>query len=226
VAELEVMLGLSRAKTEAVVAAFEEFVVQPMQARLERLKGRDLAKRNPMIYTVRGATSTEEWIDWVLQDKETSAIEGLLGTWQEEVARIVSGGIKPASGVDLQVDDVETVELFAIQTAPNTKNAGGSRHDLDALKRTAAVLRAQRRHVRCYVAVLCGRSKTAELPTSASGFSMRRRSSRLSCTSGQVRRSSESGARQWCYTTTAPGASRSTRSQTHLVAGAARTAYS
>ena len=163
VAELVVSLGLPRTQTEAVVTAFEEFVVQPMELHLGRLKGRDLAKRNPMIYTVRGITTTEDWIRAVLQDKETSALEGVLGTWQEEVARIVSGGIKPANGVDLQVEDGDTVALFAIQTATNTKNAGGSKHDREALKRAAAVLRNQRRHVECYIAVLFGRSRTASL---------------------------------------------------------------
>ena len=51
-----------------------------MQEHLKRLTGRDLVKRNPMIYTVRGTTTTEEWICAVLRDKETSAIEGLLGS--------------------------------------------------------------------------------------------------------------------------------------------------
>ena len=78
-------------------------------------------------------------------------------------ARIVSGGIKPGSGVDLQTDDGDTVRLYAIQTAPNTKNAGGSRHDLAALKSAASVLRNQRRHVECFVAVLFGRRRNAEL---------------------------------------------------------------
>lgn len=44
-----------------------------------------------MIYSARGADSVEEWADRVLADKETSAIEGHIGTWLEEVARIVSG---------------------------------------------------------------------------------------------------------------------------------------
>ena len=97
-------------------------------ANLAKLNGRDLAKRNPMIYTVRGVETVEEWADQVLADKETSAIEGHIGTWLEDVARLVSGGIKPGSGVDLQLTDVEgVVQLYAIQSAPNTKNSGGRR---------------------------------------------------------------------------------------------------
>jgi hypothetical protein len=71
--------------------------------------------------------------------------------------------VKPGSGVDLQIERRGTppiTELYAIQAAPNTKSAGGSRSDV-ALRRAAGALRAGRRVVELYVAVLHGRSKTA-----------------------------------------------------------------
>ena len=114
-----------------------------------------------MIYTTRGVTTVSEWVDWVLADKETSAIEAHIGTWQEEVARIVSGGIKPGSGVDLQTEDEDgLVQLYAIQAASNTKNSGGRSTDVAALKRAARPLRASRRHVEMNIAVLSGRATT------------------------------------------------------------------
>ena len=132
-----------------------------LEANLQKLHGRDLAKRNPMIYLARGATSVEEWADQVLADKETSAIEGHMGTFLEEVARLVSGGIKPGNGVDLQLQgDDGVVQLYAIQSAPNTKNAGGRKSDIEALKRAARPLRAHTQRVEMYVAVLGGRSTT------------------------------------------------------------------
>ena len=124
-----------------------------------------------MMYTVRGTTTVDDWVRRALDDWETSAIEGHLGTWLEEVARIVSGGIKPGSGVDLQVERAgppPVTELYAIQAAPNTKSAGGSRSDLDALRRAAAALRAGRRHVEEYVGVLHGRSANAVLKSDPS----------------------------------------------------------
>jgi hypothetical protein len=148
------------------VETFDTVVAMPLQANLSKKRGRDLAKRNPMIYTARGTTTVEEWVDRALADWETSAIEGHLGTWLEEVARIVSGGVKPGSGVDLQIErpgTPPTIELYAIQAAPNTKSAGGSRSDIEALRRAAAPLRAGRRIVGLYVAVLHGRSQTAQL---------------------------------------------------------------
>jgi hypothetical protein len=155
-------LGLSHKQSDQVVQAFDDFVAKPLELNLKALRGRDLAKRNPMIYTVRGTDSVEDWADRVLEDKETSAIEAHIGTWLEEVARIVSGGIKPGSGVDLQIEDSEgVVQLYAIQSAPNTKNAGGRKSDIEALRRGARPLRGHRQRVELNVAVLNGRAHTS-----------------------------------------------------------------
>lgn len=157
-------LGLTHGQADRVVQAFDDFVAKPLEANLMKLNGRDLAKRNPLIYIARGTQDVEEWADQVLADKETSAIEGHMGTFLEEVARIVSGGIKPGNGVDLQLQDAEgVVHLYAIQSAPNTKNAGGRKSDIEALKRAARPLRAHRQRVEMNVAVLGGRSTTRAL---------------------------------------------------------------
>jgi hypothetical protein len=157
---------LSERLTDQIVQAFDDFVARPLAANLTKLHGRDLAKRNPMIYTVRGIDTVEEWADQVLADKETSAIEAHIGTWLEEVARLVSGGIKPGSGVDLQINGTDgVVQLYAIQSAPNTKNAGGRKSDIEALRRSARVLRNQRQSVELNIAVLGGRAKTALVRT-------------------------------------------------------------
>ena len=163
---VESLLGVAPGLAAEIVDTFDNVVAKPLQANLSKKKGRDLAKRNPMIYTARGTTTVEEWVDRALADWETSAIEGHLGTWLEEVARIVSGGVKPGSGVDLQVERAGTppaIELYAIQAAPNTKSSGGSRSDIEALRRAAAPLRAGRRIVELYVAVLHGRNQTTQL---------------------------------------------------------------
>jgi hypothetical protein len=160
VPSVQAVLGVTRLQAERIVEAFDDFVATPMKDKLAGTGARDLAKRNVMIYTVRGVKTVEEWVDRVLEDKETSAIETHLGTWQEEVARIVSGGFKPGSGVDLQVEDDGHVNLYAIQASPNTKNAGGRAKDVDALRLAAKPLRAAKRTVDLNVAVLSGRDKT------------------------------------------------------------------
>jgi hypothetical protein len=76
----------------------------------------------------------------------------------------VSGGIKPGNGVDLQLqDDDGGAHLFTIQMAPNTKNAGSRRSDVEALKRAARPLRGHRQRVSMNIAVLTGQAKTREL---------------------------------------------------------------
>lgn len=157
-------LGLSERQSDRIVQAFDDFVARPLTANLAKLHGRDLAKRNPMIYTVRGVETVGDWADQVLADKETSAVEAHIGTWLEEVARLVSGGIKPGSGVDLQIADGDgAVQLYAIQSAPNTKNAGGRKSDIEALRKGARVLRNQRQRVELNIAVLVGRAKTGTM---------------------------------------------------------------
>jgi hypothetical protein len=164
-------LGVSLPMAAGVVEAFDVVVATPLQANLAKKRGLDVAKRNPLIYTVRGTTTVEAWVGRWLDDWETSAIEGHLGTWLEEVARIVCGGFKPGSGVDLQIEtdgNPPVTELYAIQTASNTKSAGGSRSDVESLRRAAAPLRAARRHVEQYIAVLHGRSQSGPLRADAS----------------------------------------------------------
>jgi Type II restriction endonuclease EcoO109I len=104
-------------------------------------------------------------VDGVLADKDTSAIEAHLGTFLEEVARIVSGGIKPGSGVDLQLERDGVVQLYAIQASGNTKNSGGRQTDIAALKRAARPLRASKRYVELNITVLGGRAKTRPMPS-------------------------------------------------------------
>ena len=143
--QVQAALGVAPATAAEIVQAFDEVIAKRLQANLANKKGRELAKRNPMIYAARGITTVDESVDRALEDWETSAIEGHIGTWVEEVARIVSGGVKPGSGVDLQIERRGTppvTELYAIQAAPNTKSAGGSRSDVDSLRRAAGALRA------------------------------------------------------------------------------------
>jgi hypothetical protein len=164
VAAIQPILGVTERQALSIVRAFDDLVARPMAMKLRKLKGRDLAKRSPMIYTARGIKNLNMWVDRVIEDMETSAIEGHIGTFVEEVARIVSGGVKPGSGVDLQIESGEAdVSVYAIQSAPNTKNSGGRRTDVESLRRAARPLRAARRHVEMNIAVAFGREKTCPL---------------------------------------------------------------
>jgi hypothetical protein len=164
VAQVQAILGIDAGRAAAVVQAFDDYVAKPLQANLAQKTGRDLANRNPAIYTARGITTVDDWVDRALDDWETSAIEGHIGMWMEEVARIVSRGFKPGSGVDLQIDrpgTPPTSELYAIQMADNTKSAGGRRSDIEALRRAAGAIRASKRIAEMYIGVMHRRKRTA-----------------------------------------------------------------
>jgi hypothetical protein len=65
---------------------------------------------------------------------------------------------------DLQLEDENgVVHLFAIQAAPNTKNAGSRRSDVESLKRAARPLRANRQRVSMNIAILAGQTTTRTL---------------------------------------------------------------
>lgn len=164
VAEVQAILEVESERAQKIVDLFDRFVAQPLDGKLKSTHGRDLANRNPMIYTARGVDGVDDWISRVIEDRETSAIEGHLGTFLEEVAIAVSGGMKPGSGVDLQVEgDDGVVQLYAIQTSSNTKNSGSRRSDVESLKAGARPLRASKRHVTLHIGVLHGREKTGTL---------------------------------------------------------------
>jgi hypothetical protein len=160
---IQAVLGVTKEKAEKIVDRFDELVSTPLENNLKKLSGRDLAKRNPMIYLARGVDTVEEWVDRVLDDKETSAIEAHLGTWQEDVARIVSDGIKPGAGADLILERDGVTELYAVQTSFNTKNSSSKKAEINALRGAAAALKAQKMSVSMNIGVLNGRKKTAAL---------------------------------------------------------------
>ncbi len=158
------VLDVDREIAARIVDAFKSFVADPLSQKLSNLSAKDVRKRNPFAYAALGILTTADLEKQAKSDIMISSVEGLVGNWLEEVAVIVSGGVKPGGGVDLQVDRTmradHTVEIYAIQSTTNTKNAGGRKSDLRALETTAQVLRAQRRHVEKYVGYLFGRMKT------------------------------------------------------------------
>jgi len=71
VSAVQTALGVDAQKADAIVTGFDDYVAKPLAANLTKLRGRDLAKRNPMIYTVRGVTSVDEWVDRVLDGRRS-----------------------------------------------------------------------------------------------------------------------------------------------------------
>ncbi len=166
VAAVGELLGLEADEARQVVVAFVEFVVEPLERKLRDLKPANVGRKNPFVYAALGITSVEELTQRAAADITSSSIEGLVGNWLEEVAVVVSGGLKPGGGADLQVDHPgpeRRVDLYALQSTTNTKNSKGRKGDEASLKKSADVLRAQRRSVDLFVGYLFGRRNTTVL---------------------------------------------------------------
>lgn len=163
VADVSRALSCTDDQAIAIVTAFDQFVATPLERKFTELDADDIAKRNPFVYAALGTVQLDQWVNRVSADMLSSSAEGLIGNWMEEVARIMCSGTKPGSGVDLQLDLGDgLVELYALQSTTNTKNAGGRRSDLRALEAAAGALRAQRRHVDLYFGYLFGRKTTTK----------------------------------------------------------------
>jgi Type II restriction endonuclease EcoO109I len=141
-AKVAALLAVDDEKARKIVEAFDAQIARPIEKKFAALQPHDLTKRNPYFHAVLGTTSVDDWVERALADLETSALESHVGKWLEDVARIVSGGFKPGSGVDVQrqIGD-DTVELYSLQMAGNTKSSGGSQAEIANLQRAAAPLR-------------------------------------------------------------------------------------
>lgn len=166
VSDVAGVLRVESVDARRVVVAFQEFVVEPIERKLRDLRPSDVGRKNPFVYAALGVTTTSDLTQRAAVDITSSSIEGLVGNWLEEVAVIVSGGFKPGGGADLQVDrggEAKLVDLYSIQSTTNTKNSKGRKGDEEALKKSADVLRAQRRTVDLFVGYLFGRQNTTTL---------------------------------------------------------------
>ena len=160
-AKVAALLDVDEEKARKIVDAFDAQIARPVESKFAELQPHDLLKRNPYFYGVLGVTSVEDWIDRALADLETSALESHVGRWLEDVARIVSGGFKPGSGVDVQreIGD-DAVELYSLQMAANTKSSGGSQAEINNLRQAAAPLRT---HGGKRVTTIVGRDVRAQV---------------------------------------------------------------
>jgi hypothetical protein len=154
------LLEVDDTKAREIVEAFDTHIARPVETKFAELRPHDLTKR-PLFYAVLGIASVEDWVDRALADRETSALEGHVGTWLEDVARIMSGGIKPASGVDIQRERDAEIELYSLQMAGNTKSSGGSQSEITKLRQAARPLRGHRKPVTMILGVMHGRSSSA-----------------------------------------------------------------
>ena len=125
VAEIAECLGVSRARAKRVVGEFDRVFAKPFAERLASVRLREILKRkNPYLYRASAIESCTELVDRAYDDYVSASVEGYFGKFFEAVAIIVSGGIKPAGGgeIDLQVMKGKRAYLYVIKSGPATFN--------------------------------------------------------------------------------------------------------
>ncbi len=158
------LAGLDRDRAARLVRAFEDTFARPFAAKLKSLRLRDILRnKNPYLYRASGIESCEDLVRRALQDYVSASAEGYFGPFFEAVARIMSRGVKPAGGgeVDLDIRDGDVAHLYVIKSGAKGFNSSSYRtakNDLDSAERR---LRQDRVRVIKKIAFAYGRRKGA-----------------------------------------------------------------
>lgn len=156
--------GLSIQVSERLVSEFEITFAQPFAQKLLSLKMKGIiANKNPYLYRASGIRTCEDLVRRVLQDYVSASVEGYFGKFFEGVARVVSGGVKPVGGgeVDLDVRVGDVARLYAIKSGAkgfNSSSYDKAKRDLNSAERR---LRQDRVRVEKKIAFAYGRRRPA-----------------------------------------------------------------
>lgn len=155
--------GLQRKQAERLVQEFETVFARPFDERLLSLRMKDVIKnKNPYLYRASGIRTCEDLVRRVLQDYVSASVEGYFGKFFEAVARVVSGGVKPVGGgeVDLDVRIGEVAHLYVIKSGAkgfNSSSYDKAKRDLNSAERR---LRQDRVRTEKKIAFAYGRKRT------------------------------------------------------------------
>lgn len=133
--------GLDEARAKRLVDEFELTFARPFALKLLGLKMRAIIRnKNPYLYRASGLRTCEDLVRRAFQDYVSASVEGYFGPFFESVARVVSGGVKPVGGgeVDLDVRVGDTARLYAIKSGSkgfNSSSYDKARRDLESAER-------------------------------------------------------------------------------------------
>jgi hypothetical protein len=132
---------LSLPQARRIVSEFEIVFARPFSEKLKNLRMADIIKsKNPYLYRASGIRTCEDLVRRILQDYVSASVEGNFGKFFEAVARVVSGGVKPVGGgeVDLDVRRGDVAHLYAIKSGPkgfNSSSYDKAKRDLNSAER-------------------------------------------------------------------------------------------
>lgn len=155
--------GLTHEQSERLVTEFEVTFAKPFAQRLQSLTMKEIIQRkNPYLYRASGIRTCEELVKRAFDDYVSASVEGDFGPFFEGVARILSGGVKPAVGgeVDLDVRSGDVATLYAIKSGAygfNSSSFDKAKRDLNSAE---SRLRQDRLRTEKKIAFAYGRKKT------------------------------------------------------------------
>jgi len=165
----ELILGVSRAlgtdpaRSRDIVNAFETFFVARLLAKLSSVSLKEFIKtKNPYLYRASGISKCNDLVDRAFRDYISASVETYFGPVFEAVARLMSGGTKPAGGgeIDLDIRYNGHADLFVMKSGPKGFNKSSRKRAHDELAAAAGKLAHDGTSVRKFIAYAYGRKRT------------------------------------------------------------------
>ena len=120
------IIGIGPARSRQIINEFEATFTGPVTQKLSKLKMRDIiSRKNPYLYRASGISSCDDLVNRAFTEYTSTIGENYFGSFFESVARIMSGGVKPAGGGEIDLDVRRSTEafLYAIKSGPGGYNA-------------------------------------------------------------------------------------------------------
>jgi hypothetical protein len=151
-------------QSRRLVDEFETVFAKPFADRLAALRFIKIVRsKNPYLYRASGIRTCEDLVRRVLQDFVSASVEGDFGKFFESVGRVVSGGVKPVGGgeVDLDIRDGDIARLYAIKSGPKGFNSSSFDKAVRDLNSAERRLRQDRVRTEKKLAFAYGRRKSS-----------------------------------------------------------------
>ncbi len=124
--QIDGIINVGIERSLKIIDEFEITFTKPITEKLSKLKMRDIIRRkNPYLYRASGIATCEDLVSRAFTEYTSTIGENYFGSFFESVARIVSGGVKPASGgeIDLDVRRGTDAYLYTIKSGPGGYNS-------------------------------------------------------------------------------------------------------
>lgn len=162
---ISITLSVPLDKARQIIKAFQQNFAQQFASKLNTLSLKDMMKtKNPYLYRSTGITTCDQLVTRAFNDYVSASVETYYGPFFEAVARIMSGGVKPAGGgeIDLDIRDRGDVILYVIKSGPKGFNKSSRTRALQELRSAESRLRQDGLRVEKRIAFAYGRKRTTD----------------------------------------------------------------